>query len=246
MKIKNKKSSHVGMIVSFVVFITFVVFLYSVVKPVINVGEDKTATLSYIQMRIIENISSNFTSATVIWSADVNPKTECVQLVNFLGFLELSLPPRVIVKNEKNKIEKEVYLFDEVVPDLEINRDDKEHRFFRVYSSPEFNVIETLPLPKCEELTSYTIGSVTTGGYVFENKMYQMINGYRTGYEKLKTALNIPPGTEFGFDFVQNNGTIISLGEPPQTVSVHASEIPIQYIDENANLLSGFINAKVW
>ena len=36
---ENKKGSHVGMILSFALFITFVVFIYTIVNPTINTSE---------------------------------------------------------------------------------------------------------------------------------------------------------------------------------------------------------------
>ena len=32
-KIKSKKGSHVGVVVSFVIFVTFLIFLYTIIQP---------------------------------------------------------------------------------------------------------------------------------------------------------------------------------------------------------------------
>ena len=76
----NKLGSHVGMIISFVIFITFIVFLYSVVKPAITTGEDKKTILSALEMQILNNISANLTSASIQVNRVLNPNNPCVEL----------------------------------------------------------------------------------------------------------------------------------------------------------------------
>ena len=63
--IKNKKGSHVGMIISFIVFITFVVFVLVVLKPAINIGEGRQVTLEDTKSKIMENVSANYTTASI-------------------------------------------------------------------------------------------------------------------------------------------------------------------------------------
>jgi hypothetical protein len=217
-----------------------------VLNPAVKSGEDKTATLNYIQMQIIKNVSSNLTSATITWTETVNPNKKCVQLDGFLSFLGIPPPYRIIIKNENNIIQAQPYLIALDSPDLEINRDDKDDRFFRIYNSPEFNIPQASGSETCDKMSNYDVGSVSGGEYVFENKMYQLVDDYKNNYESLRTEFRVPPGSEFGFGFVQSNGTVIIVGEPPKSANVHASELPIQYVEGNANILSGFINVKVW
>ncbi len=245
---RNRSGSHVGMIISFVIFITFIVFLYTVVNPVINIGENKKATLDYIDSKIMENVSANFTTASVDFTN--NPGQNCILLVSLLFDLQIS-NPAIVVKNETGNIQ-EAY---EQTYSLAINRKVLGNRFFKVYQSSEFDRL--LPLPasltpppesRCKTMSesSYDVGSVTVGTYAFERELYKLIDYYKADYEKLKQDFKVSPGSEFGFDFVQGNGTRISIGQAPESVSVYAEEIPLQYIDNQANILSGFINIKVW
>ena len=90
MKKRNKLGSHVGMIISFVIFITFIVFLYTVVKPAITTGEDKQTILSALEMQILENISANLTTATVQIK---NNQDISIELQSFLLNMWLSQIP---------------------------------------------------------------------------------------------------------------------------------------------------------
>jgi len=245
---KNRRGSHVGMIISFVIFITFIVFLYVVVNPAVSTGESKKSVLDFISNKITENISANFTTVSVDFTNVRNPNKNCIILTNLL--FNLNIPnPNIIAKNATESIQ-EAY---EIFPSIAINRKVRENRFFKVYHSSEFDRLATLPSSlsppsNCKALsdTEYTIGSVTIGAYAFENNTYELINYYKNNYDKLKQDFDIVPGAEFGFDFIQYNGTIISVGQPPTSVSIYAEEIPMQYIDSKANILSGFINIKVW
>jgi hypothetical protein len=132
---------------------------------------------------------------------------------------------------------------------LRINREDRENLFFKIYSSSEFEKIPETTISSCSLIDfggGYEIGSLNSGEYIFEKNIYSLIEYYGTYYDKLKTDLRISPGNEFGFEFTLSNGTKISaIGDLP-TQNIYAEDIPVQYIDDEANILSGFINVKVW
>lgn len=243
-KIKDKRSSHVGMIISFVVFVTFIVFLYSIVRPAINTGQDKKTIADYLVVKIIENVSANFTSTSVEIDSNKNPNKDCVQLQGFLVLSEI--PLQTIVQNELRVSQN---AFTNSLGDLGIERTDSNNLFFRVYSSPEFQSLEDEGSPdSCGSVQDddYSIGIIKTEKFPFKNNLDYLIEHYDADYEKIKDNLKIPPGTEFGFGFVQSNGAKIEVGDIPSSIDVYAAEIPIQYIDSNVNIQSGFINIKVW
>ncbi len=239
---RNRRGTHVGMILSFVVFITFIVFLYSVVQPAIKTGEDKSTTLAYIASKISENVSSDLTTVSV--RIDTNPGTNCVELQKFLAFFVLRPPYPVIVKNELGIVEEPYYGSTDNT-NLVINRDNSGNVFFTVRFSAAFPNLVSNPVAPCTAVTGYNISLSRTDMYVFEKRIYELITYYNTSYEQLRTKFNIPPGNEFSFSFRQSNGTIVDAGGTGN-VNVYAEETPIQYIDNNANILSGFINVKVW
>ena len=241
---KNKRGSHVGMIISFVVFITFIIFLYSIVKPAVNTGQDKKTLADYLLVQIVENVSANFTSISVsIGSQD--PMIKCIKLSNFLGFVEIIVPYPLIIKNENQEIQPG-YIINPTISDLEINRNNGDDKFFKAYYSQEFGAIPIQTIVPCQTIIDYTIGSVKTEIFPFENNLNSLIENYQDDYEKVKEDLKVPPGTEFNFEFIKSDGTKVESGETPTTINIYATETPIQYIDDEANILSGFINIKVW
>ena len=61
----NKKGSHVGMMLSFVIFVTFLVFLYSVLYPMIKLGQNKKLILDNLIIEMVEMLDSNYTSGSI-------------------------------------------------------------------------------------------------------------------------------------------------------------------------------------
>lgn len=248
----NKRGSHVGMIISFVVFVTFIVFLYTIIKPAITTGQDKKTIADYLTVKIIENVSANFTSTSIEIDSRVHLNKNCIILRDIMTIPELiqSPVPYIKVKNEEGDILPYVYnnYLEHLDTNLKINRDNKDDRFFRIYYSPEFPKLDSDSTLDCKsvEFDDYSISIIKTEKFPFENNLEYLIEHYDEDYEEIKEGLKVPPGTEFGFTFVKSDGTGTPKGEPPSTAEVYATETPIQYIDDYANILSGFINIKVW
>lgn len=242
---KNRKGAHVGIILSFVIFITFVVFLYTVVRPGISTGANKATTLEYIKLKIIANVSANFTSTSVKINEEDNPNKDCVTLENFLLPPQLN-PVNIKIKNEGGGMEDAYYNADDFW-NLRIDREDSESTFFKVYHSPKFPLL-TDGTSDCDLLTEeeYQRGLIKVDRYIFEDDLENLISYYNSSYEQLKEEFKISPADEFAFGFIKSDGTSISAGESPQTTNIYADEIPIEYIDENINIQSGFLNIKVW
>jgi hypothetical protein len=249
--IKNKKGSHVGMILSFVIFITFVVFVFVVLKPIINVGEGRQTTLDDTEFKIMENISSNLTSASVSFGGIVNPAQSCVTLQNIIAVLNLAPPYLVIVKNESSDTQP-AYLYDPTIANIEINRGNKDNIFFRIYQSTKFKGLATNKSLSCfmvkntEISSQYQIGSVFTGAYAFENAVRDLVKQYEDNYTAVKQNLKIAPASEFSFYVILSNGSIIQTNQSIKAKNIYAQETPIQYIDSDANIKSGYIITKIW
>ena len=62
----GKKGSHVGMVLSFVVFVTFVIFVYSILGPSVFSGQGSSEELKELEKNLAEEISGNFSSLSVV------------------------------------------------------------------------------------------------------------------------------------------------------------------------------------
>lgn len=241
---KSKKGSHVGMILSFAIFITFIVFLYAILNPAINTGEDKKTTLDYVERQILGNVSANFTSVSITINEADNPSQDCVEFETLLILAGLNW--RLIIKNETGGIQSS--LLQEERYNLLIDRVDNDNRFFKIYSSEEFPLLETGEFSPCKAIQDdeYTINVLKNSREIYESEIYRLAAEYETDYEGVKARLDIPPESEFEFIFLQSNGSVITALQENKPSNVYAGEIPVEYVDSSANIESGFINVRIW
>jgi disulfide oxidoreductase YuzD len=236
----DKRGSHVGMILSFVIFITFIIFLYSVFQPAINIEGNKKETLEYLEFQIIKNVSANFTT-TSVQITGTNPAEDCVTLQNLIYPLEL-IPPHIKIKNENGVLQEGKSSF----TNLRIERTNQEDTFFRIYHSPKFPLLEEAYNCTMINEGEYQRGLIKVDNYIFKESVESLKDYYETNYEELKEELKLSPADEFWFGFTESDGTKIEPEQEVLSENVYADEIPVQYIDENINIQSGYLNVKVW
>ena len=246
MKSKSKRGSHVGLVLSFVIFVAFLIFLYSILEPLVRIQQDKQALLSNLKISLKEKFSSDLDIITIV--IEENAIEDCIKLegLNEIEIESGTINSHIIVKNESGgtlNIRRDN-------EDLFIERPDNNNIFFKIYQSDEFDEIIEGALDNCGKIgdDDYSIESIITRDEIFQEKINKTKIKYETHYEDLKTELKIPVGSEFGFSFTDKEKIIIETTEKEKatSTSVYAEEISILYVDEEANINSGFIIIKVW
>ena len=239
MRLSLKKGSHVGFVISFVLFVTFIIFVYLILSSRVDFGQEKTNSLSYVKAEIIDRVSENLTSVSMAIGQQ-NPQP-CVQLTDF--FLKTGLGDRFVVRSDSGIVLQS----GKSGNDLFIERNN--NLFFRVYDSDEFSVAGGA-LSGCQPLNEgsqgYTLGISRDSKEVFEAKVLELLVNYTGDYEALKRDMKISSGDEFGFRFTYSNGTEIKTPEKNVTINVYVDRTAIQYIKADAAMESGFIDAIVW
>lgn len=232
---KKRGSTYVGFVLSFVIFVFFLIFIYSIlVEPTIN-QNDKEYLLKNLRIKLIENTSEELTSMAV--NLNNNASQNCIELKNFITKTEINSN---IISRNKGILQSYVN-----GNNLIIERKNNE-TFFKVYYSKEFGALNSSG-KSCEMINenNYAIGLIKTNKYVFETKIINLMNEYKANYSALKSELKIPTESEFSFGFIYANKTAIKI-EKNISTNIYAVEIPVQYVDKNADILLGFINIKIW
>jgi hypothetical protein len=238
---KNKRGSHVGIVLSFVIFITFLIFLYAISEPAINAQKGKETLLNHLKIELMKKFSTNLTSVSL--AIDKEYPQPCIDLQLIIP--ELNIAPVVIVHDKSGKIFPNRI----VGENLEIDRGDNEEYFFKIHYSEELEeVIEWTFEGQCRSYSQgqYTIGLVRKEEYIFDTKVIDLINRYKNDYEGLKNELKIPLGNEFGFGLIYSDETKIETKEQNKSTDIYVEEIPVQYVNAVANISLGFINIQVW
>ena len=231
---KNKRGSHVGVMLSFVVFITFLIFLYIIIQPVIVTQKDKRPVLEALEIKIIERVSINLETMTI---SNLSVTGSCIELRDTSSWMSSS---NISIKDQFNTDLQ--YQKGSNFLIINSNKD-----FFKIYASDEF-IDKSQTISGCQQFLSgeYSIGLIKTDKILYENLTMNLTNEYQNDYESLKNILNVPKGSEFSFKFITQKGIVIGPSEKEVSTSIYSKRTTIKYIDDNGNILLGTLNIKVW
>ena len=232
--IKNKKASHVGVILSFVIFVTFLIFIFSIFGSPINFFQTKEPTLDYLEVELENMLLSNLTILTL--SPEVTQN--CFSVDNSVyGLQGLD----IIVKNQNNEIKlsergNTLYFYKGV------------DSFFKIYYAQDLSDYDVIVANKelCYSVQPEDINSFRQDYFYTEKNINNFISNYETNYSRLKEDLNLPLTTDFSFSFTNATGGVIKTEQRETSANIFAREIPVQYFNKDAEIKSGFINLKVW
>jgi len=234
----GKKGSHVGLILSFVIFVTFLLFVFTILNPAVSEERDKDLAVGLIKEGLINNLTSNLsvTSLKVHGATDFEGK-DCFQIDNIFG-------ENVIIKDENGEfVEGSSSEEDNMIS---ISHGDKE--FFRIFYSSGFLAGAGRGVGECKQLTpeDYTLGSTKINSYVYEERIYELFEFYDTNYSVLKEDLGVSLDNNFGLSFINSLGVDNPRGFEEFSGNVYIEEILLQYYDSQANVQSGSIKVRVW
>lgn len=235
---KGKKASHVGVVISFVIFITFIIFLYSVTEPITRVERGKQDLLEFLKIELINQFTTELTTETILIKNADSPN--CIKID-----IGAESNMNSVVKNEETGQILESYLEGS---DIKIQRNGATQ--IKTYYSEGFS--ENQEISGCDNVLAeedFQFGLVRTLDYVFENLVvnFSEFISNQEGYETIKQELNMPSADNFGFAFEDGNRNIIVQTEERDVpTDIYVEEVPIQYVDSEANIKSGFLRIKVW
>lgn len=263
---QRKGATHVDFVLSFVIFIVFLVFLYTGLDPIIKTSGSKQFVLGHLKLALIENLTlSDFTIQTFtldLTNTDVENKM-CIKLTGQDGGALWDITEDgtkdLIIKRISGEIIN--YSFNSGKTIMGIGPfESNEGNILKIYfasgfvnRSPElsgFIPASCTPVNKDD----YEIKAIEEREIISDSNIFDICDIYEdqfNGYDNLKDSLGVPAGSEFSFVFRDTSGTEIcpkpeSIREPPSGVNVYVGEFPVQYVDGEATILIGFITVKVW
>jgi hypothetical protein len=226
--------THIGFVLSFVIFIAFLVAIYSVlILPGLS-QDDKRSLAESLKIRILENVSNELTTITI--STESAPQN-CIRLNGFLS--DFNISSRIKVK-DRYGLGQTAYVLGS---DLEISRSGNE-TFFKVYESEEFDAASAAGESPCNP-RDYQKGNAKMERHVFEGKITDLMDFYAANYSVLRDGFGFPEDSDFDFGFTYSNGTYAKVGRQVYT-GIYSAEMPVQYVDGNSSMLTGTINVRVW
>src|SRR3989344_1665790 len=208
-KLKNKKGSHVGTVISFVVFLTFLLFFYIISQPVVSYKKENKIIFEKVKSEIEERINYE-TVISLIEIEDFTGNSECIRLKSF--FEKTKSPKNTTVKDDQEIIISDTPRSNS--NDLILQKNN--HGKITVYASESLDKTGEIQSSDCTSIdyeTGYNIKTVKKDFYSFENRILTLLKDYQDDYEKLKKEMEIFEGDNFGFSFIYENGTEIGTAE---------------------------------
>jgi len=236
----NKKGSHIGLVVSFLIFIIFITFLRIITEPSLFSNQEKKVILDDVEKELIDSVSFEVTSTTIkINSASQN----CINLENFLS--EMNFTNKIVVKNKRG-IGVQTFTSPGNSNTLRIVRNDGGELFFKIYNSEGFEEIVSTS-QSCENIVEgggYTLGTSIEKKYLHESLILQLIEDYSKS-PKFKRK-DSPTSVNIGISFVYNNGTEIGTTDRNVPTDVFVEENSIEYLDKEGNIHPGKLVFRIW
>lgn len=233
MKRSDKKGSHLGVILSFVLFVGFLFLLYMVMEPAINIDNRKEIYLEEVTQKILNRVSTNL---TIVTNTILNSES-CLAIPAGVG-----IGQDAIVKDKDEKIIKGIpnggY----------INVNPAENDFIKIYfADTGFDDFPTSgTCISATEGTDYILESIYTKEYPFKAKFNSLVNSYNADYDGLKNEFGIPLENDFSFRIEYTDGSVQSVEGDESDFTVYVKEKQIQYVNQTANINTGTLLVKVW
>ena len=236
----NKRGSHVGMILSFVLFVTALIFLYDIMKPATTTKDEKEKLIEQVKMSLEKELRRELITSTV----RIDPSKysgECVKL-NYSKFGR-ELSNEHLVKNFsgkviESKIDGESLFVGGDVPELL-------RIFFAEGLECEFFGKET---SSCKEIDgSDYIFTTSKKEYYFEKDLEKFIENMENEekYSEMKERFLLPVDVEFNL-IITLNGERKGKEKSVSGTNIFANQYPITYINSSADVNSGFFDIFVW
>lgn len=241
----KRGTSHVEIILSFMLFISFIIFMFIVFKP-LDIFLKSTSDLEIVEDKILKNIS---TILSVLFPISIDSSVysimqsePCFYIDNPLN--ESSTLP-LIMKNKTGGIINasrqggDIYF-------------ENSGNFYNLFYSLELKERELSDTSSCTTKLSYelgneeyTIGLIRSYEVISYSKLIDFKENYNENYEQLKKELGLEDDFEIS---ILNSPEIIfePAKDKPQGVKILARDVSILILKENTDLKNDIMNIQVW
>lgn len=233
----NKKGlTQVEMVISFVIFMLFLIFLFVILRP-----QFQQSDKGYLLDSVKENIKEETQGIIILSSLRIDTNNPGCITLNAL----YDLP--VIVKDSQGT-QVPAGVSGDV---LKIQSSDT---FFTISYSEGLEE-QTTSSGSCQSLSEneYTIGATKSFSFVSLYNVTQLKNEYTNNYNAVREKVGIPEDNDFGFKIQTSNRVDIEGMEAKREgnvggqVEVYADSFAIEYIDlEDGQNKPGWIVVTIW
>lgn len=226
----NKKGSHVGIVLSFTIFVTSLIFIISLFSNFINFDVDKKDQLNLLTDNLINKISEEIYVVNVYDSSSAN----CSQ-INTPNF---ALENYNVLSIDSANIEFPSTIYGQKT----IFEGGKGFSKFYYYENGFTKTLE-LPTQTCNEIS---IKNVNKQKMILESKILEIITKIENSYDSLKNELKIGFDDEFNVIFIDAEGNTHTKNEKDLKTNIFSREISIKYVGIDGLEKKGNLIIKIW
>jgi hypothetical protein len=244
MSLKKRGFSHIESIISFVLFIGFLIFAFIFLNP-FQSNRTLDTSLNYAQREILKLTESEVEIYSVI-----------IDRVS-VGDMGLEID-RIL-----NNVNSNVYMKDgSLIPSAIDSSDPKIIYFYHDGAKDFFNVMFSdiflsdpyaPPNPTMLSSGEYNIASSEIKKIISERKLDDLVDAYNTDYDNLKSAMNFPKRVDFGFTIIfGNSDTITAEKNIPENIEVVSEEDRVEVVRKHTTpeldgeIVFADLIVKVW
>jgi hypothetical protein len=225
---KNKKGSHVGIVLSFTIFITFLVFTYAVLGPIVVKDSERDNSLDEL-----ENIVSGMIESPIfsIRYYDSSSSGGCISFDKpSNGFENESF---IVLDSSSTELDSSISSGSLLV--------ESGAGFIKGYYSEDVFDDTNSTLSSCSSVSYDNILNETK---ITEKKILELVNQSLNNYSLFHE--NLYTNYEFEILFDYKNNTIIGERKGNINEDVFARTLNIEYLDSKANKKIGDLILKIW
>lgn len=241
----GRKGSQVEVILSFIIFITFLIFLFIIIRPSFQ-PSDKEFLLDELERNIIER-----TTGELILSSVRIPDSFLGSCFIIRAKVNNPSYNAIVIDNDGLKAAAEYN-----APMIKIERNDNQN-FFNMRFSEGLNN-ESVDEPSCPNINDSQLDFGLTKSFDFVT-LYNLDSfraDYLNNYYIIKEELGFAIDSDFAFDFRDSAGNIIIYNNQEikgirdeqigGSVEIFAKDISVQYIDKEGEINQGWLHLEVW
>jgi len=245
MRSKKAAAGHVEIIISFLIFITFVVFLLVFVNP-IEKNKDKEYYLEMTEKALMEYLEVDMT----LFSIGINQQALLDALaVGSCVCIDYDYPSKVIGRDENEDLvpARTIGSYICIQPDAASPK-----RFYKLYFSGEFTENPGVCTGSSDPIINepdYTLGVINQYKKVSNQRVNALNAAYATdaSYETFRTD-TLKLNNYFNVEIKTTAGEVLASGKilDPKESDILAKDIPIEIIKADGEIIPAIMNIQVW
>jgi len=249
MRTKKGVSSHVEIMISFVIFIGLVIFLFIMLNP-LEIFSASKSMLDTTAKKVIENITTELTTSSVKIKENYPPPAGRggTSINCFIIAFQSKTGKNLIVKKKVTNDYPEIgsRIIDE--NQIKFNYNPRDEKFYKIFLSEDIAPTVGFSGTTCGSpaiTNNYQLGITRTRDIISRKKLEELQTAYTNDYSALKTEL----GLENNFNFIVfDSSEVLFQGDenPPGGINVLAKDMVIEILNESADIVPAIMNIRTW